>query len=561
MLDVPSPDHDLPDAPVSLETERAALMEAAAGFGSWEWDLADTVTWSPMMELIYGFEPGEYPGTFDAFLERVYPDDREATVEAIRRLMEEDVPLDFEHRVELADGSIRWLNGRGQLIRDAAGRPVKMVGIGMDVTDRKLERERLAEMEARQRTLAGISGKLASSLDPREILQEFARTCVPVLSDVCAIGLFDERGRTIRFENAGVATSTRSYVDRIHLRRWREAPASPRTIGDAVAAGDRVLVADFHRAWIEACAPDDEQRDAAIVSGARSLLVTPLRSRGKTIGIATFAMLGHKRAFDDESAALLCEMASRASVAVDNADLVRSLRETADSLQRANAAKDEFLGLVSHELKTPITTIAGNAEILERHFDRIDPEERQQALTDIRTEGDRLHRIVDNLLVLARLEQGQEVHTEPTHLPRLVARVIEAIGGAHPGVRFAVTWTTEHELADASPDYTEQVLRNLLSNAVKYSPPGASIEIIADDDDGALALRILDRGAGIEEDEAGSLFEPFYRSARTAHQAKGVGIGLAVCKRLVEAQHGRLWARSREGGGSEFGFTLPLLVE
>jgi two-component system sensor histidine kinase KdpD len=113
----------------------------------------------------------------------------------------------------------------------------------------------------------------------------------------------------------------------------------------------------------------------------------------------------------------------------------------------------------------------------------------------------------------------------------------------------------------AEPHYLEQVLRNLLSNADKYSPPDTTIEITISrrDDEGDIV--VLDRGPGISPEESEIIFERFYRSDRTANKAAGIGLGLTVCKRLVEAQAGRIWARPRQGGGLEVGVTLPVYKE
>ena len=114
---------------------------------------------------------------------------------------------------------------------------------------------------------------------------------------------------------------------------------------------------------------------------------------------------------------------------------------------------------------------------------------------------------------------------------------------------------------EAEPTYLEQVLRNLLSNADKYSPPDAPIEVHARSDASSVTVSVLDRGAGLPPEELDLIFERFYRSDRTSRQAGGVGIGLTVCKRLIEAQAGQIWARARSGGGLEVGFTLPLYRE
>jgi two-component system, OmpR family, sensor histidine kinase KdpD len=110
----------------------------------------------------------------------------------------------------------------------------------------------------------------------------------------------------------------------------------------------------------------------------------------------------------------------------------------------------------------------------------------------------------------------------------------------------------------AEPNYLEQILQNLISNAIKYSPPGSPIDIQARREEGCVAISVLDRGSGIAPEEMERIFEPFFRSSSTAGQAAGIGLGLSVCKRLVDAQGGELWARPREGGGTEIGFSLPM---
>jgi len=113
----------------------------------------------------------------------------------------------------------------------------------------------------------------------------------------------------------------------------------------------------------------------------------------------------------------------------------------------------------------------------------------------------------------------------------------------------------------AEPHYLEQILRNLLSNADKYSPKDSPIEIAITRRDDEADIVVLDRGPGISPEESEIIFERFYRSDRTANKAAGIGLGLTVCKRLIEAQAGRIWARPREGGGLEVGVTLPIYKE
>ena len=240
--------------------------------------------------------------------------------------------------------------------------------------------------------------------------------------------------------------------------------------------------------------------------------------------------------------------------------LSAAFNEMAETRERASDAKDEFLGLVSHELKTPITTALGNAEILRTRGDRLDAESRQIALDDIHDSALRLNAIIENLLVLARLERGAALDTEPLSLLRMARTLADELLRAAPG-RMVVVRGDSNALALGGETYVEQVLRNLVGNAIKYSPASAPVEVVVEAKDGMAVLRVLDRGRGIDESEREAIFQPFYRSERTAKYAEGIGIGLSVCKRLIEAMGGEIWCHPREGGGTEFGFTLPLESE
>ena len=230
-------------------------------------------------------------------------------------------------------------------------------------------------------------------------------------------------------------------------------------------------------------------------------------------------------------------------------------RESERAIAEAVAVKDEFIGLVSHELRTPLTTIMGNAGILSRRGSVLDVESRLAAAADIHQEAIRLNGIIDDLLSLARLDGGQ-IECEPTALVRQVQRSL----GEH-----AVRSKREVELRADVPDLLVtgdqriigHVLNNYLSNAEKYSPMNSAIEVVVDCRGTEGRVRVLDRGIGFDVDEAERLFDSFYR-AKNVGKVSGIGIGLSVCRRLIGAIAGTCWASPREGGGSEFGFSLPL---
>jgi len=228
-----------------------------------------------------------------------------------------------------------------------------------------------------------------------------------------------------------------------------------------------------------------------------------------------------------------------------------------EALHKSIAVKDEFLSLVSHELKTPIATILGNALVLLRRGDTLPAADKEQALRDVADEADKLQRIIENLLLLTRLDAGQELDTEPVRVPALVAQAIA--GFQHRNVKRPISMLEEGgvPIALGQPAMLLLVIENMISNADKYSPSGAPIEcVVRENSEGEIDVSVRDYGIGLDTAEAEELFTPFYRSPKARAKAKGMGLGLAVCKRLVEAQGGRIWACARPEGGCDFTFTL-----
>lgn len=249
-------------------------------------------------------------------------------------------------------------------------------------------------------------------------------------------------------------------------------------------------------------------------------------------------------------------------LAVQRERSLRDMRAVQDELAhnvarltRANAAKDDFLGSVSHELKTPITVILGNAEILANRGDRLDEAAKRDALEDIYHDSIRLHQIIENLLALARLERGRDIEIEPVSIERVLASVMRRHASQYPARRVEAEVMTETP-AIADPSYVEQVLVNLLNNAEKYSGPAEVVTVRVEQEADTIQVSVLDRGMGMSEEEAAHAFEAFYRAPSAAH-VQGAGIGLAVCEQMVTLLGGRMWLRRREGGGMDAGFSLP----
>ncbi len=231
-------------------------------------------------------------------------------------------------------------------------------------------------------------------------------------------------------------------------------------------------------------------------------------------------------------------------------------------LREVDRLKDEFINTVSHELRTPTTTVRGGALTLLKRGDQLEPAVRRQLLRDMADEAERLYHLVEDLLSLSRVQAGMQVQAEPLIVHRFVNKVILDLGGKVGNHALTVDVSADLPMVDANPSHLEQVLRNLLENAVKFSPKGRRIEIAVKARGPSVLFSVLDQGSGIPAEDMDRVFEPFYKTAEAVRTgSQGAGLGLAVSRRLIEIQGGRIWAEARAGGGTAFRFTLPALPD
>jgi K+-sensing histidine kinase KdpD len=215
--------------------------------------------------------------------------------------------------------------------------------------------------------------------------------------------------------------------------------------------------------------------------------------------------------------------------------------------------QDTFLGVLSHELRTPVTTIYGGAHILAT---RDLPDERRRALAaDVGQEAERLFRIVEDLVMLMRSERGDiNPAREPVAVGRLVVAAVEHELARNPGLRIRYLGASDAAVDDADEGLLVHVVRNLLDNGIRYSSAGDQIEVVVSVEGEAVAVRVLGRGHETADEDRRDYISP----AATPTGMAGGGLGLFVAARLIHAMDGRIWALPRPGGGAEFGFSLPL---
>jgi K+-sensing histidine kinase KdpD len=388
--------------------------------------------------------------------------------------------------------------------------------------------------EASARLIIEIAAAASGELDLDQILHEaLDRLRVVVRLTGGSIALVDGDELVVRAAIgpfAGEALGQR--LRRGPSRSWDVIERlEPYLTGDLLRAGDRI-------------------RGAAAATAIHSWLAVPIVRHGVGIGlieIDSTEIDAFTPTDRDLLAAVVAVLGGHVEVAAHHSEE-----------RRAAALREAFIGVISHELRTPITTIYGLARVLRQRGETLGPAARADAIADIEAESDRLYRLVEDLLVLSRAESGRvAIEGEPLSLPRLIGHIVDAERQRQPDREFVVRMPPDLPMVEAEATYVEQVVRNLLTNAAKYSVAPAPIEVVGSVEDRDVAVRVLDRGIGVDQATAHEAFDLFFRTKEASRTASGAGIGLFVCRQLVEAMGGRTWMTPREGGGTEVGFRLP----
>jgi two-component system sensor histidine kinase MprB len=247
--------------------------------------------------------------------------------------------------------------------------------------------------------------------------------------------------------------------------------------------------------------------------------------------------------------------ASRLSTARPGAWLITAT--DVDAVKQSEQRMGEFVAFLAHELAGPLTTISGNAHILNARLGSLPPKMRYSALQDIETETERLLRLTAALLRVARMELGDPQPVRAVEIDTLLGELVSQHRSAYPHRHVSIDVLPASLHALAVPEFLEEIIANYLANAEKYSPDrNTPIEISARGDGRWVRIVVADRGIGVRADEIDRLFLPFVRGTAAAHRVGGTGMGLAICRRLAELQGCSAWAAPREGGGAQFGLVL-----
>ncbi len=501
---------------------RTAEVLQVAHLGSWEWRLAtNRVSWSDELYRVFGVDRASFGATYEAFLERVHPDDREQTDRVIRGAVEQRAPFVHWHRIVRPDGLVRVLQSSGDVGLDRAGRLERLLGTCLDITEAKRDTFELnRSLSLLRATLeATADGILVMDRDDGVVIHNarfldmwrlgaeamaagpVARTLRTALQQLSHPESLIQRIRELREDPSASSYDTIDLAD----GRVFELYSRPQRIGDDVVG----------RVWSCRDVTDRRQAEAEL-----------------------------DRLFDSE------RQARRAAE-----DAAQHARFLAEQAERALVMRDEFLSVASHELRGPLTSMRLAIQGLART--KVPDEERGRVLEILERQTGKLSDLVDGLLDVSRIRRGQlAMDVREVDLVAIVRQVVSRFDQELARTRTPLAVSAPPRAVGLwDPGRLDQVLTNLLSNALKFGQ-GRPVAVRVESHGGKVQLQVEDHGTGMSPELAAHVFEPFERGV-SARDYGGLGLGLYIVARIVHGLGGQIRLRTSPGQGATFTVELP----
>ena len=417
--------------------------------------------------------------------------------------------------------------------------------------ERALIEERVlsAALEGRVRELTSIlrAGRaVASTLSLEDVLHLILASAQELLGATeGSVMLLDDDKKTLRIA-ASVGLSPEASTREI-------------LVGEGVAG----WVAEFREAVIlrgdvtdprfRRFVPKDRQ--------VRSAMSAPLYARAEPVGVLNVSVSEGNREYTEHDLRALTVFAEHAAIAINNARLYQREREASVRLADLDSRRREFLAVVSHDLKAPLTAILGYSRLLGDLGPKATDEQTREFTAIIEKQAGRMLQMIEQLLMATSVEQGAPVLArEPMDLEKLVREEITAFGGVLRGRPIDVRIAEDIPVVYGDPSAVEHIVANLLDNAVKYSKDGTPLEVTVTPASDEVRITVSDLGPGIPQELLTNVFDRYQRGDEVPG-AGGVGLGLFIVRSLTQGHGGRVWAENREAGGAAVTFTLPLRRE
>lgn len=706
---------------------RLQLALQVGRMGTWDWSMqTNTVSWSDGQFAILGLQVNEYPPSYELWAGSVHPEDLAATEAALQQAMQGRTEFHHEYRTLWPDGSLHWTEARGRSIYNAAQQPIRMIGVLIDITERKqaeqereqlLERERIArsQAEAAQQQLATIvdtspiglalldaeqrfialndalseinglpreyhlgksvpelfsqvdpaivevirqiyttgepfispnlpinapghadhrpgyynvyylptvdsnrqvkgllayvvdvtervkleqaqqflseaSAVLASSLDYQTTLEQVAQLTVPKLADWCTVHIVEEDGSIDQIAIAHIDPAKLAWAYELR-EKYPLDPNAVRGAGFTLRTGQPDFLPEIPDELLVQAAYDLEHLEILRQVGFSSFMCVPLRTQNRITGVISFIFAESGRRYTGADLQLAEELAHRASLAIENAQLYQTAQQdraasdaARSAAESANRIKDEFLAVLSHELRSPLNPILGWTRLLRSK--QLDEIKAEQALETIERNARLQAQLIEDLLDVSRILQGKmTLNIAPVDLATTIKAALETVHLAaeakHIQIQTILNPISGSILGDGNR--LQQVIWNLLLNAIKFTSEGGQVVVrleqfgiepvdVVDrpeaDTESSLQnpsnaqfasyvqVSVTDTGKGISPEFLPHVFDYFRQEdGTTTRRFGGLGLGLAIVRQLIELHGGIVWA---ESPGLDLGATFTL---
>jgi PAS domain S-box-containing protein len=499
---------------LQMSEERLRLATEGGQLGMWFWDLpANELVWTDKCKALFGFT-ADTQMNYELFLNSLHPDDRERTEEAVTRAIEEKVDYDIEYRTVWSDASVHWIAAKGRSFYDAKGNATKMMGTAQDITVRKRVEEDLRHSE------------------------EFNRRILESSSD--CIKLLDLNGQLLYMNEGGMGLMEIDDLTPVLNTDWlccwkgEEQQAAKAALAIAKAGGTGKF---------QGHCPTYKQTPKWW-----DVVITPIRDGAEQV----VQLLVISR-----------DITERKQSELERERLLEQEKSAREAAERANRVKDEFLAILSHELRSPLNPILGWTQMLQTY--QLDADKVNQAVATIDRNARLLTQLIDDLLDIARILRGKlPLNVAPLNLELAIAAAIETVQTASEAKSITIH-TSFATVGQIRGDFTrlQQIMWNLLTNAVKFTPDGGRVEIQLQQVGDRAQISVSDNGKGIPAEFLPHVFEYFQQAdVSVTRNHGGLGLGLAIVRHLVELHGGEVAVTSPGiGQGATFRIQLPLLPE
>ncbi len=404
------------------------------------------------------------------------------------------------------------------------------------VQGRQRENDRLLALQR-----AGAT--LAARTDPKDVFDMILRS---------AVQLFGQGSASLYTwdEDAGVLRLAENFDPAGRMPDDAALKPGEGVIGRVFASREPLIIEDY-QTW-------EGRTTVGQETGLRACVAVPLLRSGRALGALGIRSYEPTVAYSEDDARMLALFADQAAAALTTVEAFTRQRQAVEQLERLNRAKSEFVSIVSHEFRTPLTGIQGFSEMM--RDEELGLEEMREYAGDINKDAQRLNRMIDEMLDLDRMESGRmTIHPEPMDLNTVVDEAVSRVRPNAPNHTLRVDLQSDLPPIKADRDRLTQVASNLLSNAVKYSPTGGQITVTTRADGDQLRLDVRDEGLGIPPDALETIFERYSRvDSQATKDIPGTGLGLPIVRQIVQLHGGKVWAESELGRGSVFHVLLPL---